>query len=117
MTSTPTPAIEVAGFHKRYGDTVAVSVPPTTRPRPFFVACSTPGGVQAGHGRAVGVDYHLGVDVGGDAAHGVVRRGLDGDEVGLGLQALVGADEVGDVGQLGVDLLGGQTWRSPVASS
>src|SRR5439155_18814239 len=64
------------------------------------------GGVEAGEHRVGGVDHDLGVDVGGDPAHGVVGGGLDGNGVGLRLEALVGADEVGDVGDLGVDVLG-----------
>ena len=64
------------------------------------------GGVEAGEHRVGGVDHDLGVDVGGNPAHGVVGGGLDGNGVGLRLEALVGADEVGDVGDLGVDVLG-----------
>jgi hypothetical protein len=67
-----------------------------------------PGGVEAGRHRAGGVEDHLGGRVGGYPAHGVVGRRLHGDQVGLGLDAEVGADEVGDVGELGVDLLRGQ---------
>src|SRR5438477_557123 len=62
------------------------------------------GGVEAGEHRVGGVDHDLGVDVGGNPAHGVVGGGLDGNGVGLRLEALVGADEVGDVGDLGVDV-------------
>ena len=43
------------------------------------------------------------VDVGGDAAHGVVGGGLDGHRLGERLDALVDAGEVGDVGQLLLD--------------
>ena len=66
------------------------------------------GGVEAREHRVVGVDDDLAVDVGGDAAHRVVRRGLDRDRVRLRLDAEVGAHELGDVGQLGVDQLGRQ---------
>ncbi len=62
------------------------------------------GGEQAGHDVGV-VAQHLGVDVGRHAAHRVVRRGLDRDRVVVGLDAEVGARELGDVGQLGVELL------------
>ncbi len=72
------------------------------------------GGVEAGDDGALGVDDDLGLDVGRDASHGVVGGGLDGDEVDLGLEALVGAHEVGDVGQLGVDLLGRQVGQVEV---
>src|SRR5205085_9097112 len=64
--------------------------------------------VETGQHGVVAVDHDLGVDVGGDAAHRVMGRGLDGNELGFGLEAHVRAHEVGDVGQLGVDLLGGQ---------
>src|SRR5205085_7172450 len=66
------------------------------------------GGVHARHHRAPRVDHALAVDVGGDAAHGVVGRGLDGDGRRLRLDGQVRAHEVGDVRELGVDLLGGQ---------
>ena len=62
------------------------------------------GGEQAGH-HVVVVAEHLGVDVGRDAAHGVVRGRLDRDRVGVRLDAEVGAGELGDVGQLRVELL------------
>src|SRR5688500_12205554 len=66
------------------------------------------GGVEPGGDGAGGVEDDLGGDIGRDAAHGVVGRGLDRDQFGLGLDAEVGADELGDIGQLLVDLLGGQ---------
>ena len=56
---------------------------------------------------SLGVDDDLAVDVGRDAAHGVVRRRLDRDRLGLRLDAQVGAHEVGDVGELVVD----RSWR------
>jgi hypothetical protein len=62
------------------------------------------GGVQAGYDVGV-VAQHLRLDVGGDAAHRVVRGRLDRDRVGVGLDAEVGAHELGDVGQLLVQLL------------
>src|SRR5207249_4153812 len=37
------------------------------------------GGVEAGEHRVGGVDHDLGVDVGGNPAHGVVGGGLDGN--------------------------------------
>jgi hypothetical protein len=51
------------------------------------------------------VAQHLRLDVGRDAAHRVVRGRLDRDRVGVGLDAEVGAHELGDVGQLLVQLL------------
>ena len=72
----------------------------------------SPAAYSPGDRRVVGVDDDLGVDVGGDAAHGVVGRRLDRDGLGLRLDALVGAHEVGDVRQLGVDLLGRRCVRS-----
>ncbi len=62
------------------------------------------GRVQARHDRAV-VREHLALDVGRDAAHGVVRGRLDRDRVGVRLDAQVGPRELGDVRQLGVELL------------
>ncbi|CCK27925.1 hypothetical protein BN159_3546 [Streptomyces davaonensis JCM 4913] len=62
------------------------------------------GGVQTGnHGRVVG--EHLTLDVRRDAAHRVVRGGLDRDRVRVRLDTEVGPGELGDVGQLGVQLL------------
>src|SRR5699024_3014537 len=64
-----------------------------------------PGGVQAGAhvGR---VAQHLAADVGGDAAHAVVRGGEHRDRVRVGLDAQVGARELGDVRQLRIDVRG-----------
>ena len=51
------------------------------------------------------VRNHPAVQVRRDAAHGVVGRGLDRHRLRLRLDAKVGAGEVGDVRQLGVDHL------------
>jgi len=47
---------------------------------------------------------HAAVQVGGDAAHGVVGRGLDGHRLLHRIDAQIGAGEVGDVGQLRLDV-------------
>ena len=60
------------------------------------------GGVQAGHDIRV-VAQHLGVVVGRDAAHRVVRGRQHRHRLGVRLDAEVGARELGDVGQLLVD--------------
>ncbi len=62
------------------------------------------GGVQTRHDGGV-VRQDLTLDVGRDAAHGVVRGGLDRDRVRVGLDAEVGARELGDVRELRVQLL------------
>ncbi len=62
------------------------------------------GRVQARDHRGV-VREDLTLDVRRDAAHGVVRGRLDRDRVRVGLDAEVGAGELGDVRQLGVQLL------------
>ena len=61
------------------------------------------GGVEAGDDVGV-VAQHLGLDVGRHAAHGVVRGRVDRHRLGVGLHAEVGAGELGDVRQLGVDV-------------
>ena len=53
-----------------------------------------------------------GVDVGRDAAHGVVGGGLDRHRLGDRLDALVDPRELGDIGQLGVDHLAPRWVRS-----
>ncbi len=65
------------------------------------------GGVQPRDGVLV-VAQHPGLDVGGDAAHGVVGGREDRHLLGDRVDAEVGAGELGDVGELGLDLLGGQ---------
>ena len=60
-------------------------------------------GVEAGDDVGV-VAQHLGLDVGRHAAHRVVRGRVDRHRLGVGLDAEVGARELGDVGQLGVDV-------------
>ncbi len=61
------------------------------------------GGVQAGnHGVVVLQD--LGADVGGDAAHGVVRRREYRHRLGVRLHTEVGAGEFGDVRELGINV-------------
>ncbi len=62
------------------------------------------GRVQTGHDRVV-VREHLRVHVGRDAAHRVVRRRLDRDRVVVRFDAEIGPGELGDVGQLRVELL------------
>ena len=63
------------------------------------------GGVEAGDYLAGGIADDLAVQVGRQAAHGVVGGRLDRHRFGLGLDAEVGAGEVGHVRQLGVDHL------------
>ena len=60
------------------------------------------GGVEPGHDGRV-VAQHLGLDVGRDAAHRVVRGRQHRHGLGVRLDAEVGAGELGDVGQLRVD--------------
>ena len=57
------------------------------------------GGVEAGDGRVVGVLDHPAVDVGRDAAHPVVRRGLDRHRLADRVDAEVGPGELDDVRQ------------------
>ena len=65
------------------------------------------GSVQTGdHGVVVG--QHLGLDVRGDATHGVVRGGHNGHGLKHRVDAQVGARELGDVGKLGFEYLGTQ---------
>ncbi len=70
-------------------------------------ACDLPGRIQALDDVGV-VRQNLGVDVRRDAAHGVVGGRLDRDRVGVRLDAQVGAGKLGDVRELGVELLGRQ---------
>ncbi len=65
------------------------------------------GGVQARNDGVV-VGEHLGLDVGGDAAHRVVRGRHDGHRLDDRVDAQVGAGELGDVGELGLEHLGAQ---------
>ena len=51
---------------------------------------------------------HLGLNVGGDATHGVVGGGEHGNQFGHRVHPEVGAGELGDVGEFGLDLLLGQ---------
>lgn len=62
------------------------------------------GGVQARDDGGV-VDQDLTLDVRRDAAHGVVRGRLDRDRVRVGLDTEVRPRELGDVRELGVELL------------
>src|SRR5699024_7050083 len=64
-----------------------------------------PGGVQPGYG-VCGMGRRLALDVGGDATHAVVRGGEHRDRVRVRLHAQVGAGELGDVGQLRIDVRG-----------
>src|SRR5699024_8469979 len=64
-----------------------------------------PGDVQPGDG-VCGIAQHLALDVGGDATHAVVRGGEHRDRVRVRLHAQVGAGELGDVGQLRIDVRG-----------
>ena len=65
------------------------------------------GGVEAGNDRGV-VREHLGVVVGRDAAHRVVRGGHDRHGLDDRVDAEVGAGELGDVGELGLEHLGAE---------
>src|SRR5699024_10127048 len=63
------------------------------------------GGVEAGDDvLTVGQDF--GLDIRRNAAHGVVRGREDRHRLGVGLHTEVGAGELGDVGQLRVDVRG-----------
>ena len=64
---------------------------------------TSPAAYRPGHDVVV-VAQDLALDVGRHAAHRVVRGGVDGHRLGVGLDAEVGARELGDVGQLGVDV-------------
>src|SRR5699024_10245711 len=64
-----------------------------------------PGGVQA-RDHVGRVAQHLAADVGGDAPHAVVRGGEHRDRVRVRLHTQVGAGELGDVGQLRIDVRG-----------
>ena len=66
------------------------------------------GGVQARARRRSLSRSTSAADVGRHAAHRVVRGRVDRHRLGVGLDAEVGAGELGDVGQLGVDLLARQ---------
>ncbi len=70
-------------------------------------ACDLTGRIQALDDVGV-VRQHLGVDGCRDTAHGVVGGRLDRNRVGVGLDAQVGAGELGDVRELGVELFGWQ---------
>ena len=60
-------------------------------------------GEQAGDHVGVVAQYLRG-DVGGDTAHGVMRRRVDRHRLGVGLHAEVGACELGDVREFGVNV-------------
>ncbi len=65
------------------------------------------GGVEAGDDGVV-VAEHLGLDVGRDAAHRVVRGRHHRHGLVHGVDAEVGARELGDVGELGLEHLGAE---------
>ena len=62
------------------------------------------GRIQALDHRALGVPDHLGADVGRDAAHGIMGRGLDGDGFRDGVDLQVIQGQVVDLGQALQDL-------------
>src|SRR5699024_4003543 len=72
-----------------------------------------PGGVQA-RDHVGRVAQHLAADVGGDAPHAVVRGGEHRDRVRVRLHTQVGAGELGDVGQLRIDVRGLQVGQVQV---
>ena len=60
-------------------------------------------GKCAGHDRASRVDDHFGIDIGGDAAHGIMRGGLHRHGFMHGVDAQVGAAEIENIGQFALD--------------
>ena len=67
-------------------------------------ACSFTGRIRAGHNRASSVDDHFGVNVGGDATHGIVRGRLHRHRLFYWIDAEVGAAEIKDIGQFSLDI-------------
>ncbi len=65
------------------------------------------GRVHSGHHMRV-VAQHLSVHVGRNAAHRVVGGGKDGHRLGDRIDTQIGAGELGDVGQLGLQHLGAE---------
>ena len=63
------------------------------------------GSVESGERLAVRVDDHAAIEIGGNAAHGIVGGGLHGHGLDGGVDAQVGAAEVGDIRQLGLHQL------------
>ena len=62
-----------------------------------------PGRVSARHHCAGGVDDHFRLDIGRDAAHGIVRGGLHRHRLMHGVDAQISAAEIEDVRQLAFD--------------
>src|SRR5258706_3206043 len=61
------------------------------------------GGVETGERRPLRVDDDPSIEIGWDAAHGIVRGWLDGHRLGNRLYTEVVACEVGDIGQFLLD--------------
>ena len=71
-------------------------------------------GEEARHAFVLIVENHFGVVIGWNPAHGVVRGGMRRNQIALGLQTLIHAHEVGDVGDLLVEHLATQVTQVQV---
>ena len=93
----------VLGHRPARSSTINDQVDQAVGPQPIRAvdadAGALAGGVKAGNGRVVGVLDHPTVDVGRDAAHPIVGRGLDRHRLANWVDAEVGPGELDDVGQ------------------